>query len=548
MTEEEIEKYISQIAFSSAEEFISKHQKDGDVSQLIGHFGLGFYSSFMVADKVEIITKSYLPDAPAVKWECSGSTEYKITKSKKTDRGTEVILHINSEFKDYLEDYKVDELLERYCRFMPIEIQFGTKKIKEKVEGEKDKDGKDVEIEIEKPKIINDTNPLWTQKPTEIKPEDYKKFYSDLFPFTKEPIFWIHLNVDYPFNLTGILYFPKITNAVEVQRNKIRLFSNQVYVTDNVADIMPEFLTLLHGVIDSPDIPLNVSRSSLQSDQNVKKISSYIVKKVAERLQEIFKDNRQEYEEKWDEISIFVKYGMLSDEKFNEKAEKFFLLKDTDNKYHTIEEYKEKIKINQEDKDGNLVWLYTNDKEAQYAYIDLAVKRGYNVLYFNEILDSHFINLLEQKVGKIRIKRIDSASVDELINKGEKKESVLSNEALEELIKVFREVIGDDKIVVKSEPSSPEDPPLTIVEEEFGRRMKEMSKMSGWGGMTEFPNYFEVILNSNHPLAKKILIQQTQEEKLRLANHLYDLARVSKNMLKGKELNDFVGRSLNFLA
>lgn len=548
MTEDEIDRYINQIAFSSAEEFIEKYQKSGDPNQLIGHFGLGFYSAFMVSDKVEIHTKSYLPDAPAVKWECSGNTEYKVSASKKKERGTEIILHISGDFKEYLEEYKIEQLLEKYCRFMPVEIQFGTEKVKEKVEGEKDKDGKDQEIEVEKPKIINNTNPLWMQKPTEIKPEDYKKFYSELYPFTPEPLFWIHLNVDFPFHLTGILYFPKITNAMEVQRNKIWLYSNQVFVTDNVTDIVPEFLTLLHGVIDSPDIPLNVSRSSLQSDPNVKKISTYIVKKVSERLQEIFKENRVEFEEKWDEISIFVKYGMLSDEKFAEKAEKFLLLKDTDKKTFTIEEYKEKTNINQQDKDNNLVWLYTSDQDVQYPYIELAQNKGYNVLVFNEILDSHFINLLEQKAGKVRVKRIDSASVEQLIDKGEKKESVLSKEALDELTSVFVEAVANEKNVVKTEPLSPQDPPLVIIEDEFSRRMKEMSKVSGWGGMGELPDRYEVILNSNHPIAKKLLIQQTREDKVSMAKQLYDLGRLAKNMLKGKELNDFIGRSFGYMG
>ena len=548
MTEEEIDKYINQIAFSSAEEFIEKYQKSGDQTQIIGHFGLGFYSAFMVSDMVEIHTKSYLADAPAVKWECSGSTEYKVTSSKKSGRGTEVILHISDEFKDYLVEYKIRELLEKYCRYMPVEIQFGSEKVKEKVEGEKDEEGKDKEIEVEKPRIINQNAPLWLQKPTEITPEDYKKFYAELYPFSAEPLFWIHLNVDFPFNLTGILYFPKISNAMEVQRNKIWLYCNQVYVTDNVTDIVPEFLTLLHGVIDSPDIPLNVSRSSLQSDQNVKKISSYIVKKVAERLQEIFKENRAEFEEKWDEISIFVKYGMLSDDKFAEKAEKFLLLKDTENKYCTIDEYKEKTKINQEDKDKGLVWLYTSDKEAQYPYIEIAINKSYNVLVFNEMLDSHFINMLEQKVGQVRVKRIDSASIEQLIDKGEKKESVLSQDALEELTSVFVEAIADEKNVVKTEPSSPLDPPLVIIEDEFSRRMKEMSKISGWGGMGTLPDRYEVILNSNHPLAKKILIQSSREEKIAIARQMYDLARLAKNMLKGKELNDFIGRSMNLMA
>jgi len=544
MTAEEIDKYINQIAFSSAEEFIKKYEQSPENNVIIGHFGLGFYSSFMVADKVEIKTKSYLTDSKAVHWICSGSTEYEITEIEKEERGTEIILHISKENKDFLEDHKVSELLNKYCRYMPIDIIFGTEKTKEKT-GEQDKDGKDIEKETEKARVINNTQPLWTKSPKDIKDEEYTDFYRDLYPFSQPPLFWIHLNVDYPFHLTGILYFPKISANIELQKNKIRLFSNQVFVTDSVDAIVPEFLTLLHGVIDSPDIPLNVSRSSLQADQNVKKISAYIIRKVGDKLNELLKKEREDFEKKWDDIDIFVKYGMLTEDKFYEKATSFFLLKDSESKYYTFEEYKEVVKVNQEDKDNNIVWLYTTDPEEQYSYLETAKKKGYNVLLFNEALDAHFFNLLEQKFEKTRIKRIDSATFDDLIDKGEKKESVLSKENLEKIEALFKEVIADDKNMVKTEALSPEDPPILITEDEFFRRMNDMAKVGGNPyGMGQMPPMYNVVVNSNHALAIKLSELTDEEARKKLAMQMYDLARLSKNILKGKDLSNFIERSL----
>ena len=545
MTAEEIDKYINQIAFSSAEEFVKKYEQSPDANVIIGHFGLGFYSSFMVADKVEIKTKSYLTDSKAVHWTCSGSTEYETTEIEKDERGTEIILHISKENKNFLEDAKISELLNKYCRYMPIDIIFGTEKIKEKT-GEQDKDGKDIEKETEKPKVINITQPLWTKNPKDITDEEYRKFYSELYPFSQPPLFWIHLNVDYPFHLTGIMYFPKISANIELQKNKIRLFSNQVFVTDTVDAIVPEFLTLLHGVIDSPDIPLNVSRSSLQADNNVKKISAYIIRKVGDKLNDLFKKEREEFEKKWDDIDIFVKYGMLTEDKFYEKAVNFFLLKDVESKYYTFDEYKELVKVNQEDKDKNIVWLYTTDTEEQYSYLETAKKKGYNVLLFNEVLDAHFFNLLEQKFEKTRIKRIDSASFDDLIDKDEKKESVLSKENLEKIEALFKEVIGDERNMVKTEALSPDDPPVLITEDEFFRRMNDMAKMgNNMYGMGAMPPMYNIVINSNHALSKKLTEMEEEDKKKILASQMYDLARLSKNILKGKDLNIFIERSLN---
>lgn len=547
MTEEEVEKYINQIAFSSAEEFVKKYEKADEQSKIIGHFGLGFYSAFMVAEKVEINTKSYKKDSEPVKWTCEGSTDYKITQSKKTSRGTEITLHIADDAKEYLEEYKLNELLEKYSKFMPIEIIFGTEKIQEST-GKKDKEGKDITKEVEKPKVINNTNPVWTKQPSDLKDEDYIAFYNELYPFSQPPLFWIHLNVDYPFKLTGILYFPKVSNNMELQKNKIKLFSNQVYVTDTVDDIVPEFLTLLHGVIDSPDIPLNVSRSALQADSNVKKISSYIVRKVSDKLSEIFKNDRKSYEEKWDSIGIFVKYGMLTDEKFFEKAEKFVLLKDTESQYHTLEEYKTKTEVSQKDKDKKIIWLYTSDMEEQHTYIEAARKREYSVIQFIDILDSHFINRIEQKFEDVQIKRIDAGAIDQLINKDEKKESVLSQDAQDKIKEVYKKVISDDKINVNLEALSPDDAPVLITEDEFMRRFSEMQKLGGgMSGFGDLPTSYNLIVNSNHKLAKKINDFEEDSLKEDLAKQLFDLARLSKNILKGKDLTAFIQRSVDMI-
>ncbi|HZX63441.1 MAG TPA: molecular chaperone HtpG, partial [Bacteroidales bacterium] len=433
MTADEVDKYINQIAFSSAEEFVKKFKtkSESELNALIGHFGLGFYSSFMVSDKVEIFSKTYKKggETKAVRWECDGSPEYTMEECDKKDHGTEVVVHLSEESKEYLEEYKILELLKKYCKFLPVPIRFGTEKHWEKVEGEKDADGKDKEVEIEKPRIINNTNPLWKQKPVDLNDEKYKNFYRELYPYNfDEPLFQIHLNVDYPFNLTGILYFPKIKKAFEVQKDKIQLYSNQVFVTDSVEGIVPDFLTLLHGVLDSPDIPLNVSRSFLQSDPNVKKISNHITKKVADKLEELFKENRKNFEAKWDDIKVFIQYGIISEPNFFDRAKKFCLLKNTDGKYFTFDEYEKKVKKSQKDKDGNLIYLYTNNINEQYNFIEPVKERGYDVLLMDGVIDAHFINALEQKFEKTRFTRVDSDTVDKLIKKDEALPSKLDDE------------------------------------------------------------------------------------------------------------------------
>lgn len=523
MTEEEVEKYINQIAFSSAEEFLNKYGEKAKDSAIIGHFGLGFYSAFMVAGKVELNTKSYKEGAEAVHWECTGTTTFKMGSSEKVERGTEVILHINEDSEEFLEEARIEGILKKYASFMPVEIEFNGK-------------------------VINNTKPLWLKKPASITPEEYKEFYNELYPYSEPPLFWIHLNVDYPFNLTGILYFPKIHNVMEMQKNKIQLYSNQVFITDEVKEIVPEFLTLLHGVIDSPDIPLNVSRSYLQSDANVKKISTYIVKKVGEKLNEIFKNQREEFESKWDDISFFIKYGMLTDDKFAEKAKDFVLIQNTENKYFTLEEYKEKVKDIQTDKDGNLVLLYATNTQQQDTFINAAAKKGFDVLKLDLPLDSHFIQLLENKNEKLSIKRVDADTLDKLIDKGEKTESVLSKNEEEALQKVFKESINNDHFQVKTEALSPDDAPVIITQSEWMRRMKEMSRLSGVGGNEDsFPGNYDLIINTNHPLAKKITELKEGDKQQVFAKHLFDLARLSQNMLSGKELTDFISRSVNYL-
>ena len=494
MTQEEIEKYINQIALSSAEDFLEKYKNQSNA--IIGHFGLGFYSAFMVSEKVEIITKSYLADAKAIKWSCDGTPDYTIEETEKELRGTDIILHLDKESKDFLEDQKINELLKKYCRFLPVEIAFGKEK--------EWKDGK--EVELEKDKIINDPNPLWTRKPADLKEEDYAKFYRDLYPFSEEPLFNIHLNVDYPFNLTGILYFPRIKNNIEIQKNKIQLYSNQVFVTDSVEGIVPEFLTLLHGVLDSPDIPLNVSRSYLQSDSNVKKISSHITKKVADRLSDIFKNDREQFEKKWDHLKLFIEYGMLTDEKFYEKAEKFILLKNTDGKYFTLDEYDKLIKDNQTDKNKTLIYLYATNAEEQFTFIDSAKAKGYDVLIMDGQLDTHFINHLEQKLKSSRFTRVDSDVIDKLIEKEESKELKLTNEQKNYLTPVFRSQLPEKaNYIVMFEGMHENDSPLIITQSEFMRRMKDMSAMGG--GMNfygELPDSYNLVVNGNHPLVLRI--------------------------------------------
>ncbi|MEY3420276.1 MAG: hypothetical protein RIR48_556 [Bacteroidota bacterium] len=541
MTEEEVNKYLNQVAFSSAEEFLEKYKDDATI---IGHFGLGFYSSFMVADKVEVITKSYRAEAPAVKWECDGNPEYAIEPHDKTDRGTEIILHINDENLEYLEDHRIRELLNKYCKFLPVEIKFGTK-TDIKYEGEGDTKQ---EIKTEVDDIINNPHPIWKKKPADLSDEDYKNFYQELHPFSQPPLFWIHLNIDYPFNLTGILYFPKLTNNFEVQKNKIQLYSNQVFITDDVKEIVPEFLMLLHGVIDSPDIPLNVSRSYLQSDANVKKINTYISKKVAEKLQSLFTTDRKAYEEKWKETSTFVKYGMISDEKFNEKALSFALLKNLENEYFTLEEYREKVKGTQTDKHGKIIYLYSNDTRAQHSYIKAAKDYGYDVLEMDTIIDNHFMQHIEYKGNEVTFVRVDSDTPDHLVQKEETKESVLSQSEQDKVKDIFTNAIknlGAGHIELK--PLSPTDHPVTITKPEFMRRMKEMQALQGMD-MNMFPDSHNVVINTNHPLvSEKLLKMKSEEKKADFANYLHDLALLNQNMLSGEHLSSFISRSLEFI-
>ena len=603
MTEEEINKYINQIAFSGAEEFLKKYKNDANT--IIGHFGLGFYSAFMVAKKVEIHTRSYAENAQAVMWSCDGSPAYEMTPIEKDSRGTDVVLYIDDDNKEFLEPERVAALLQKYCRFLPIPVVFGKE--------QEWKDGK--YVDTDKDRIINDTAPAWTKKPTELTDEDYKKFYSELFPASDEPLFWIHLNVDYPFKLTGILYFPRIKSNLDLNRNKIQLYCNQVFVTDSVEGIVPEFLTLLKGVIDSPDIPLNVSRSYLQSDSNVKKISSYITKKVAERLQEIFNNDRKLFESKWDDLKLFMEYGMLSDEKFYERAQNFALLKDTENSYYTFEEYKKLIESNQTDKDGNLIYLYATDREAQYNYLEAATSKGYDVLLMNGQLDPHFIGLLEQKFTKSRFVRVDSDVIDNLIRKDDKEKNTLTATQINRMSTVFRSQIPSlekAEFIVVFESMGETSNPVMITQNEFMRRLKDMAAMQpGMSFYAEMPNSYNLIVNIDHPVVKKVIDQTesvcgaelkpleeaiassketisqlrsaqkdkkpeeiSQEDKDKLASaekqeqeseqkenavltdfatqnssirQLVDLALLSNNMLKGEALSNFIKRSVELM-
>jgi len=514
MTAEELDRYINQIALSSAEEFLEKYK--AQANSIIGHFGLGFYSAFMVSEKVEIITKSYKEDAKAVHWVCDGSPEYTMEETEREGRGTDVILHIDSDSKEFLEEDRILGILKKYCRFLPVEIAFGKEK--------EWKDGK--EVETEKDRIINNTKPAWTRKPAELKEEDYKEFYRDLYPLAEEPLFWIHLNVDYPFNLTGILYFPKIKSNIDIQKNKIQLYCRQVFVTDSVEGIVPDFLTLLHGVIDSPDIPLNVSRSYLQSDSNVKKISAHITKKVADRLQEIFQNDRTAFEKKWDDLKLFIYYGMITEEKFSERAEKFALLKNTDNKYFTLEEYKTLIKDQQTDKYGNLVYLYATNADEQYSFIDAAKSRGYDVLVMDGQLDVHLVNHLEQKLEKARFVRVDADVIDKLIQKEEIKEAKLSKAEQDDLVPVFKSNLPEkDNYLVVFESLSETDQPVLITQNEFMRRMKDMAALGG--GMSFYgnmPDSYSLVVNANHPLVLRI----SQEKSSRLTDVLSSIDKELK--------------------
>jgi molecular chaperone HtpG len=602
MTAEEVEKYINQIAFSSAEEFLEKYKNQ--INSIIGHFGLGFYSSFMVSEKVEVVTKSFKEGAQAVRWTCDGSPEYTLEETEKADRGTDIILHIDKDNVEFTEETRINDLLKKYCRFLPVEIAFGKEK--------EWKDGK--EVETGKDKIINDTQPLWTRKPSDLKQEDYVKFYRDLYPMSDEPMFYIHLNVDFPFNLTGILYFPKVKTNIELQKNKIQLYCNQVYVTDSVEGIVPDFLTLLHGVIDSPDIPLNVSRSYLQSDSNVKKISSHITKKVADRLEEIYKNDRTEYEKKWDHLKLFINYGMITDEKFYERAEKFSLFKNVDSKYFTFEEYKKLITESQTDKNKSLVYLYSTDTTAQHSFIEAAKAKGYDVLVMEGQLDTHFINHIETKFKDSKFVRVDSDVIERIIERDELPESKLSKEQQDDLRPVFNSILPEkNHFFVQFESLSPDSQPIIITQSEFMRRMKDMAAMGG-GGMNfygELPDSFNLVINTSHPLITKVLTDkdkklgseleklsselkpvETEKEELEkalkdkkdeeipvdqklkreelnkktedlnkkredvlkkygknqpLVKQLVDLALLSNNMLKGEELTKFIKRSVDLI-
>jgi molecular chaperone HtpG len=545
MTAEEIKKYINQIAFSGATEFVEKFKDKGDAKDIIGRFGLGFYSAFMVADKVELISRSYTAEEDqAARWECDGSTEFELTEAKKKERGTEVILHINSDSDEFLDEYRLKGILEKYCKFLPVEVKFGTRE--ESVEDGVDKDGKPKYKTVTKDRIINNPAPLWTKSPKELKDEDYLKFYKELYPFSEDPLFWIHLNVDYPFNLTGILYFPKIKNDFEIQRNKIQLYSRQVFITDEVKDVVPDFLMMLHGVLDSPDIPLNVSRSYLQSDANVKKISQHITKKVADKLSELFKKDRADFEKKWDDINVFVKYGIISDDKFYDKAKEFSLLKNVDGQYYTFDEYREKVKVNQTDKNDSVVYLYASNAGKQDSFIAAAKNKGYDILHLDGVLDNHFINSLEQKLEKTQIKRVDSDTPDKLIEKDQKSESVLSAEEQEQIKSLFEKAINNKNMTLSVEPMSPDELPVVITMSEFMRRMKDMAKLGGGGYsfMGTMPDNYNVSVNGNHAIVQKILKADNEELKLTLAKQAYDLALLSQNMLTGSDLTNFIKRSV----
>lgn len=549
MTAEEVDKYINQIAFSSAEEFVKKYKSESEKNPIIGHFGLGFYSSFMVSDKVEIHTKTYKkgPGTKGVKWVCDGSPDYSLDESDKKDRGTEIILHISKESEEYADESKIVSLLKKYCKFLPVEIICGTEKTYEPT-GEKDKDGHDKTKEVEKPRIINNTKPLWTLKPVDLKEEDYKNFYRELYPMNfDEPLFNIHLNVDYPFTLTGILYFPKVKRNFEVQRDKIQLYCNQVFVTDTVEGIVPDFLTMLHGVLDSPDIPLNVSRSYLQSDPNVKKISSHITKKVADKLEELFKNDRASFEAKWDDIRIFIEYGMISEDKFYERAEKFCLLKSSDGKYFTLEEYKEHIKTLQTDKDKNLVYLYSTNAEEQHSFISAAKDRGYDVLVMDTVIDSHFINVLERKLEKSNFVRVDAETIDKLIQKNDELPSKITEEQKNILKPIIEKQINKDRFSVVFESLSETEQPMMITQPEFMRRMRDMSALGGSGFYGNLPEQYNLIVNSNHPLITKLLDEKDEEKQGKLTKQLTDLALLSQNLLKGEELTNFIKRSVGLI-
>ncbi len=524
MTADEIKKYINQSAFSGASEFVEQYKdKEGGKENIIGHFGLGFYSAYMVASKVEIVTLSYKEGAEAVRWECDGSTEFEIGPAERSDRGSDIILHIAPDSEEFLNEFRLREILEKYGKFLPVEIEF-------------------------EDKIINNPNPIWTKNPADLTDQDYLEFYKELYPYGEDPLFWIHLNVDYPFNLTGVLYFPKLKNDFQVQREKIKLYSRQVFITDEVKDIVPDFLQLLHGVIDSPDIPLNVSRSYLQADSNVKKINGYITRKVADKLAEIFKNDRENFEKKFDDIGLFVKYGIISDDKFYEKAKDFCLVKNIEGKHFTFAEYGEAVKDNQTDKSGNQIWLYTNDPKKQDAFINSAKKRSYDVLVLDTVIDSHFIGVLEQKLEKVNVKRVDADTVDKLIEKDIALESVLSDEQKEKTKVLFEGLMESKAATVQVEAMPTDELPVVITFPEFMRRMTDMQATSGQASMFgNMPMMYTVSVNANHPLTQKILAMEDEAQQKELAKQAYDLALLSQGMLSGKALTTFIQRTVEVL-
>ena len=537
LTAEETKKYLNQVAFSSAQEFLEKYKDDANI---IGHFGLGFYSAFMVADKVEVNTLSYQEDAEPVIWSCTGDTNFEINASEKTDRGTEIILHLSDDAMQYAEDDKLQELLNKYCKFLPVPIKLGMKK-KTISEGEGEEK---TDREIEVANIINNTNPLWKKSPSELSEQDYINFYKELYPYSSDPLFWIHLNIDYPFNLTGVLYFPKIETNFDIQKNKIHLYSNQVFVTDDVKEIVPEFLMLLHGVIDSPDIPLNVSRSYLQADSHVRKISGYITKKVAEKLNDLFKQDRAGFESKWPDIGTFIKYGYLSDDKFEEKVSGSILLKNTDGQYFTIDEYKEKIKDNQTDKDGKITVLYSNVLNDHHSYIQAAKTKGYDVLEMDQVIDNHFIQHLEYKKGDFVFKRIDSDVTDHLISSDETIPELLTESEIKSIEELYKNVLKDSMNKIEVKPLSSDVQPVQIVKPEFMRRMTEMQMLQGHS-MGKMPEMYTIVINSNHPLiANKLLKMEDNAAQENMAKNLYDLARLSQQMLTGADLTNFINNNL----
>ncbi|HBH06172.1 MAG TPA: molecular chaperone HtpG [Flavobacteriales bacterium] len=547
MTEQETKQYLNQVAFSGAEEFLKKYEGQTKDSGIIGHFGLGFYSAFMVSQKVEVQSLSYKEDSQPVKWECDGNPEYKTSKGNRTEHGTDVIIHIDDESKEFLEEDRIRGILDKYCKFLPVPIKFGMRsEWIDDPSGEKDENDQPKRIETKVENIINNPKPAWTKKPKDLSEEDYNSFYKELYPTTfEDPLFHIHLNVDHPFHLTGILYFPRLKNNIQLQKNKIQLFSNQVFITDSVENIVPEFLTLLHGVIDSPDIPLNVSRSFLQEDRQVKQISSHISKKVADKLASLFKKDRDDFASKWDDIKVFMEYGALTDEKFFDRIKKALLFKNSEGEFFTIEEYKEKIKESQTDKDGKLVHLYTNDPDGQHQFISIAKNKGYDVLVLDSPLTPHFVQFLEQKLENTSFTRVDSDSIDKLIKKEDAAESNLSEDQENELKGLLENIVDKQQYTVQFEALTENDQPLTITQPEFFRRMKEQQELGGGMMMTgNMPDMFNLVVNANHPLISKILIEQDAEKKANLAEQAVDLAKLSQNMLTGEKLTKFIQRSV----